>query len=123
METGPRATPGGTPTVHSKAFAGGRACRGDREGAAGEAENTRFVHCRGSQEQKVIGGGNSPSTLTPLGCQVREDERFVKTAGPQEGYLKFSLGLPQWLHVNWESLFLFLTVKILIPLNLGCKHE
>ena len=100
METGPRATPGGTPTVHSRAFAGGRACRGDREGAAGEAENTRSVRCRGSQEQKVMGGGNSPSTLTPLGCQVREDERFVKTAGPQEGYLKFSLGLPQWLHAK-----------------------
>ena len=70
------------------------------EGAAGEAENTRSVQCRGSQEQKVMGGGNSPPTLTLLGCQVREDERFVKAAGPQEGYLKFSLGPPQWLRAK-----------------------
>ena len=46
----------GTPTVHSRAFAGGPACRGDRERAAGAADSARSVRCWGSQEQ-VMGEG------------------------------------------------------------------
>ena len=90
----------GTPTVHSRVFAGGPACRGDRERAAGEADNTRSVSCWGSQEQKVMGGGNSPLTLTLLGCQVRGGRRIRQDGWPSGKLFKVLLGAPPWLHAK-----------------------